>query len=86
MPENHTCSSPTVRFSDATVRKSNPLHVIDLPDDGQEIPVAIRHPDGGVVILSLRAHRGTLTAILPPGGVVRSVEDTDEVNVSWRVP
>ena len=61
------------------------LAVLDLPDDGHEVPIAIRHPDGGVVLLTLKAHRGTVTAILPPGGVVREVEDTGEVKVSWTV-
>lgn len=74
------------RNPDGPVR--NPIRpvVIDLPGDGHEVPIAIRHPDGGVIIITMKAHRGTLTTIPPPGGVVREVEDTGEVVASWRVP
>ena len=83
-------TTPTDRKPDApdrAVRHSNAPVIIDLADDGHEVPIAIRHHDGGVVIIILRlkASRGTLTAILPPGGVVREVEDTGEVAVSWWV-
>ena len=59
---------------------------IDLPGDA-EAQVAILNTDGGLIIITfaLRAHRGALTAILPPGGVVRQMEDTGEVKASWGV-
>ena len=68
-----------------TERNPNPFTVIDITDDGHEFPVAIRNPNGGMLILTVKASRGTLTAILPSGGVVREVEDTGEVVMSWRV-
>lgn len=69
---------------EAVLAVRNPTHpvVIDLPDDGHDVPLAILHPDGGLVILSVRAHRGSLTAILPSSGVVREVEGTGEVVVA----
>ena len=53
----------------------------------QSIALSFGMPDCGGLILTfaLRAHRWALTAILPPGGVVREVEDTGEAEASWRV-
>lgn len=85
MPRHDHETSTTDRKPDASVRNPDAFTVIDLPDDGREVPVAIRHPDGGVLILTvaLRAHRGTLTAILPGWSVVvREVADTGQVTVS----
>ena len=72
---------------DTLARDLARIRATRIPDDGHEIPIAIRHPDGVVLFtVALRAHRRTLTAILPPGGVVREVEDTGEVAASWRLP
>ena len=88
MPHNDHGTPSTDRNPDAPVRKSNAYKVIDLAKDGHEVPIAIRHPlgGGGVIIITLKTHRGTLTAILPPGGVLRELEDTGEVKASWRLP
>ena len=58
---------------------------IDLSPDDNEAQVAIRHPDGQVVVLSLKAHRSTLTAFVPAPVQVRGTDDPDELVLSWLV-
>lgn len=61
------------------------LTIIDLANAGHEVPVAIRHPDGHVLVLTLRAHRRTLTVIGPKPVALKVLEDSGEVAVSWMV-
>lgn len=46
---------------------------------------AIRHPDGQVLVLTLKAHRGTLTAFIPTPVQVRGTDDPDEMALSWSL-
>jgi hypothetical protein len=72
------------RNPDTPDRKSNALTIINLTDDDNEAQVAVLHPDGQVVVLTVKAHRGTLTVISPKPVVVKKLEDSGEVAVSWR--
>ncbi len=58
---------------------------IDLSPDANEAQVAIRHPDGQVLVLTIKAHRSTLTAYVPTPVQVRGTDDPDEVAVSWMM-
>ena len=58
------------------------LVIIDLTD--HEVQVAVRHPDGGMLLLTAKAHRGSLTVIGPRPVAVKVLEDSGEVAVSWR--
>jgi len=73
------------RIPDSADRKPDAVAVIDLADDGSEIPVAVRHPDGQVLVLTVKAHRRSLSAIGPEPTVVKVMEDSGEVNVTWEV-
>ena len=55
---------------------------IDLTPDDTEAQVAIRHPDGHVLVLAVKAHRGTLAVIGPKPVAVKETEDSGEVVVS----
>ena len=56
---------------------------IALTSDDNEAQVAIRHADGQVLVLTLKAHRGTLTAFVPTPVQVRGTDDPDEMALSW---
>lgn len=76
----------TVRKSDAPdrngpIRKSASPYIIDLLEDGLEAQVAIRHPNGKVLVVALKAQRNTVTAYAPPSATWR--EEDGEVAVSW---
>lgn len=60
------------------------LAIIDLTNDDREAHIAIRHPAGGTLVLTVKAHRGALTVIGPEPVVVKVLEDSNEVVVSWR--
>ena len=63
---------------------ANPT-TIDLTSDDNEAQVAIRHPDGQVVVLTLKAHRSTLTAFIPTPVQVRGTDDPNEMALSWMM-
>ncbi len=56
---------------------------IDLTPDDNEDKIAIRHPDGQVLVLTLKAHRSTLTAFVPTPVQVRGTDDPDEMALAW---
>ena len=47
--------------------------------------MAIRHPDGQVVVLTIKAHRSTLTAYVPTPVQVRGTDDPEEMALSWMM-
>ena len=76
-------TNQTDRTPDAPYRKQGGPVVIDLTPEDNEVQVAVRHPDGAVLVLTLRNHRGTLTIIGPEPAAVSGAEDSGEVKVSW---
>ena len=58
------------------------LAIITLTDADGEAQIGIRHPDGQVIVLTLKAHRNALTAYIPRPVVVRERKDSGEVEVS----
>ena len=60
------------------------LAIIDFDDDESEAQIAIRHPDGQVLVLTAKAHRNTLTAVVPMPVAMQVLEGSGEVKVSWQ--
>jgi hypothetical protein len=44
-----------------------------------------RHPDGQVIVFTVKAHRSTLTAYVPTPVQVRGTDDPDELALSWSL-
>ena len=61
------------------------LSIIDLNCGNHEAQIALRHPDGGVLVLTVKAHLSSLTVIGPLPVVVKELEDSDEMMLSWRM-
>ena len=58
------------------------LAVIDLTDGEQEAQVAIRHPDGNVLVLTMKAHRNIVTVCVPAHAVLGERENSGDMTLS----
>ena len=56
---------------------------IALTHEDSEAQVAVQHPDGQVLVFTVKAHRSALTAFVPTPVQVRGTTDTDELALSW---
>ena len=58
--------------------------VIDLTDDDHEAQVAIRHRDGQVLVLTVKARLNSITVIGPIPTNTRLREGSSEMATTWR--
>ena len=58
---------------------------IDLTHEDNEAQIAVRHPDGQVLILTLKAHRSTVSLYVPGPVQMKGTDDPNEMMLSWMM-
>ena len=61
------------------------LAIIDLTPEDNQAQVAIRHPDGQVIVLTARAYRSTVTLYVPGPVQLKGTGDPGEMMLSWMM-